>query len=101
MSCPRRRIRNPIEEVSFRAAPPSQLIRRDGLRRIGSAWYNDPEPGPVSRREQQSTMATPLETAAELPTPEWEVARLLPARGAWSEADYLDLDTNRRVEYSR
>lgn len=34
------------------------------------------------------------------PKPEWEVARLLPARGAWSENEYLDLDTNRLVEFS-
>jgi Uma2 family endonuclease len=37
---------------------------------------------------------------AGLPEPEWEVARLFPARGAWSVDDYLDLDTNRLVEFS-
>src|SRR5438067_2311726 len=37
----------------------------------------------------------------ELPEPEWEVARLFPARGDWSIEDYLDLSTNRQVEFCR
>lgn len=37
----------------------------------------------------------------DLPEPEWEVAKLFPARGAWSEDDYLDLPTNRQVEFCR
>ena len=32
--------------------------------------------------------------------PAWEVALLFPAQGAWSEEDYLYLDTNRLVELS-
>jgi Uma2 family endonuclease len=32
--------------------------------------------------------------------PAWEVALLFPAQGAWSEDDYLELDTNRLVEFS-
>jgi len=32
--------------------------------------------------------------------PVWEIARLYPAQGCWSEREYLDLDTNRRVEFS-
>jgi Uma2 family endonuclease len=32
--------------------------------------------------------------------PAWEVALLFPAQGAWSEEDYLHLDTNRLVEFS-
>jgi Uma2 family endonuclease len=32
------------------------------------------------------------------PEPAWEVALLFPSQGAWSEADYFALDTNRLVE---
>jgi hypothetical protein len=32
--------------------------------------------------------------------PAWEVALLFPAQGAWSEEDYLYLDTNHLVEFS-
>ena len=32
--------------------------------------------------------------------PAWEVAFLFPAQGAWSEEDYLYLDTNHLVEFS-
>jgi Uma2 family endonuclease len=32
--------------------------------------------------------------------PVWEIARLYPAQGCWSERDYLDLDTNQLVEFS-
>ena len=32
--------------------------------------------------------------------PVWEIARLYPLQGDWSEADYLALDTNRLVELS-
>ncbi len=32
--------------------------------------------------------------------PAWEVALLFPAQGAWSEDDYLYLDTNHLVEFS-
>lgn len=32
--------------------------------------------------------------------PAWEVALLFPAQGAWSEEDYLSLDTNHLVEFS-
>jgi Uma2 family endonuclease len=33
--------------------------------------------------------------------PAWEVARLFPAQGHWSEEDYLSLDGNYFVEYSQ
>src|SRR5438132_5489508 len=36
----------------------------------------------------------------QMPEPEWEVARLFPAHGAWSEEEYLDLETNHLVELS-
>jgi Uma2 family endonuclease len=32
--------------------------------------------------------------------PVWEIARLYPAQGCWTEREYLDLDTNQRVEFS-
>src|SRR5262245_24669877 len=32
--------------------------------------------------------------------PAWEVALLFPAQGAWSEEEYLTLDTNHLVEFS-
>ena len=32
--------------------------------------------------------------------PAWEIAMLFPPQGAWSEGDYLALDTNRLVEFS-
>jgi Uma2 family endonuclease len=32
--------------------------------------------------------------------PTWEIARLFPAQGCWTERDYLDLDTNQLVEFS-
>ena len=34
------------------------------------------------------------------PEPAWEIARLFPAPGCWSEEDYFALDTNRLVEFS-
>jgi len=32
--------------------------------------------------------------------PTWEIARLFPTQGTWSEAEYLALDTNHLVEFS-
>ncbi len=32
--------------------------------------------------------------------PAWDIARLFPDQGDWSEADYLALDTNHLIEYS-
>lgn len=34
------------------------------------------------------------------PEPAWEIARLFPLQGHWSEEDYLDLDTNWLVEFT-
>lgn len=34
------------------------------------------------------------------PEPAWDIARLFPAQGAWTEDDYLGLDTNLRVEFA-
>jgi Uma2 family endonuclease len=38
--------------------------------------------------------------AEQPPEPTWEIAHLFPAQGTWSEDEYLDLDTNRLVEFS-
>lgn len=35
----------------------------------------------------------------EVTTPVWRIATLFPYQGAWSEQEYLALDTNRRVEF--
>lgn len=35
------------------------------------------------------------------PPPAWEIARIFPVQGSWSEADYLALKTPYLVEYSR
>ena len=52
-------------------------------------------------------MATDLKKARRKPEPKdsepepaWEIARLFPPQGQWSEEDYLALDTNRLVELS-
>jgi Uma2 family endonuclease len=34
------------------------------------------------------------------PQPAWDIARLFPDQGAWSEDDYLALDTNHLVEFT-
>ena len=36
---------------------------------------------------------------SETCTPVWRIATLFPYQGAWSEQEYLALDTNRRVEF--
>jgi len=36
--------------------------------------------------------------AAEVGDPVWDLATLFPAQGAWTERDYLALDTNRLIE---
>ena len=37
---------------------------------------------------------------ADEPEPTWEIAHLFPAQGQWSEREYLDLNTNRLIEFS-
>ena len=37
--------------------------------------------------------------SSEIATPVWRIATLFPDQGAWSEQEYLALDTNRRVEF--
>jgi Uma2 family endonuclease len=41
-----------------------------------------------------------LVPAVDAPEPTWDIARLFPAQGQWSEDEYLALDTNRLVEFS-
>ena len=50
-----------------------------------------------------------MSTAPETPTapqglrpgePAWEIARLFPVQGMWSESDYFELQTDRGVEFS-
>jgi Uma2 family endonuclease len=38
--------------------------------------------------------------SAAPPEPSWEIAKLFPCQGFWSESEYLSLDTNRLVELS-
>jgi Uma2 family endonuclease len=47
-------------------------------------------------------MSTAARRSPVEPEPAWEVARLFPAQGEWTEAEYLDLtrSTNRLVEFS-
>jgi Uma2 family endonuclease len=35
-----------------------------------------------------------------IPEPTWAIAHLFPAQGAWTEDDYLELHSNRLVEFS-
>jgi Uma2 family endonuclease len=61
----------------------------------------------VASRKGGTNMATDLKKSkrrAFRPTSEpeltWEIARLFPAQGEWSEEEYFALDNNHRVEYS-
>jgi Uma2 family endonuclease len=49
-----------------------------------------------------STVPEKVDTPAGLTygEPVWDIARLYPAQGCWSESEYLGLDTNQRVEFS-
>ncbi len=42
----------------------------------------------------------PPPTATDPPQPAWDVARLFPEQGQWSELEYLELNGNRLVELS-
>ena len=44
-------------------------------------------------------LATPSK-AVDPMEPTWDVARLFPAQGTWTEGEYLALDSNRLVEFS-
>ncbi len=45
-------------------------------------------------------MAVDVRTTQLDGEPAWDIARLFPSQGAWSEADYLSLPTNHAVEYT-
>ena len=45
------------------------------------------------------TLPKPARRPSE-PEPTWEIARLFPAQGCWSEEEYFELETNQLVEYS-
>ena len=47
----------------------------------------------------KKTRRKPVREATE-PEPAWDIARLFPPQGEWSEEDYFALDTNRLVEFS-
>ncbi len=51
--------------------------------------------------DKGSTYEKPsLADNAQILEPVWDIAKLFPAQGAWSEADYLSLNTKHLVEYS-
>ena len=41
-----------------------------------------------------------MSRAPSKPEPAWDIAKLFPYQGHWTEADYLALDTNRLVEFT-
>src|SRR4051812_31616241 len=43
------------------------------------------------------TISSAARKTKEQPT--WEIAHLFPLQGAWSEDDYLDLETNHLIEF--
>lgn len=47
-----------------------------------------------------SSRDTSARTPTGLPEPAWDVARLFPEQGHWSELEYLSLNGNRLVEFS-
>jgi len=50
--------------------------------------------------EAKQTMAYPTTRPTDAPELTWEIARLFPAQGHWSEEEYLALDTNHLIELS-
>ena len=44
--------------------------------------------------------SAPLPTTPQESEPAWDIARLFPNQGAWSEEDYLELETNHLVEFT-
>ena len=47
-----------------------------------------------------SSTPAPTESCGQPDEPAWDVALLFPTQGNWTEDDYLELDTNRLVEFS-
>lgn len=46
------------------------------------------------------TIMTPAASPDQLLEPVWDLALLFPAQGAWTEAEYMALETNHLVEFS-
>ena len=46
------------------------------------------------------TITTPATSPDQLLEPVWDIALLFPAQGAWTEAEYMALETNHLVEFS-
>jgi Uma2 family endonuclease len=46
-------------------------------------------------------MSTAPREPSTVGEPAWEIARMFPAQGSWSEADYFGLESNRRIEFDR
>jgi Uma2 family endonuclease len=53
-------------------------------------------------RLQEATVSSHVKTdpVVEQAEPAWDIAKLFPAQGQWSERDYFALETNRLVEFS-
>ncbi len=47
----------------------------------------------------KSTKRKPIRESAE-PEPTWEIARLFPSQGEWSEEEFFSLPTNHKIEFS-
>lgn len=43
--------------------------------------------------------ANPADVRSQTGTPTWEIARLFPNQGRWTEREYLALDTNQLIEF--
>lgn len=59
----------------------------------------------VARPERTQSMSTLQEQIVPPPgltpgEPVWDIARLFPAQGQWSESEYLQLSTNHLVEFT-
>lgn len=48
-----------------------------------------------------TTQLTVEEPRSSLGTPVWELAKLYPVQGEWTEADYLSLQTNQLIEFTQ
>ena len=56
---------------------------------------------PISKEVKRMSATTLKRVRKELRgEPTWEVALLYPPQGTWSEEEYLELDTNRLVEFT-
>src|SRR4051812_518291 len=56
--------------------------------------------GSLSMSSTTLPTVTPSRPPSQKGEPAWDIALLFPPQGAWSEADYLALNTNRLIELS-